>query len=199
MASRILIPPATSPVFPNHCAACLREPAGYHETALELTAPVMVNRGGIQVVAGHQTVHCTCAVPYCSRHLRRSLRLPRLIRTARRNCIIGAIIVSGVLAAGTAQVLYMYTYLMERRPPVFAGIVGSVFVAAMLLSLPLLPRFMYRLCGLLLPAKAARGGSEHATLGLRLRVTPTSDGDSQLAITIANPEYAELFRRVNRN
>ncbi len=197
MATRILIPPATSPVFPNHCAACLREPAGYHEISLELTVPVTVDRGGIEVIAGHRTTQRTCAVPYCGYHLKKSLRHPKLVRAARRNCVLGALLVAGGIAASTGQLLYMYSYLMERRLPVFAAVVATTFVVSLLIALPLLSRFMYRLCGLLLPPKRKGGNAAWSTLGMRFVAMPTADGDSQIAMTIANPRYAELFRRVN--
>ncbi|MBD3241496.1 MAG: hypothetical protein GF331_12980 [Chitinivibrionales bacterium] len=198
MATRVLIPPATSPVFPNHCAACLREPAGYHEITLELTDPVTVDRGGIKIIAGHQTTQRTCAVPYCSSHLKKSLRHPRLVRAARRNCVLGALLVAGGIAAGTGQLLYMYSYLMEQQPAVFAAIVAGAFVTSLLIALLLLSRFMYRLCGLLLPPKRNREDAAWSALGMRFVTMPTADGDSQVAMTIANTRYAELFRRANR-
>jgi hypothetical protein len=197
MKRHIVIPPAATPIFPNHCAVCLREPSGSHEVSLELTVPVTVDRAGIPVVAGHRTTRHVYAVPYCGRHLAQSGKLMKLIAASRRTALFGGVLLSAAAAGGTAQLLFMYTYYMEKQPLVFGAIVAGAFAATLPMALPLLFRLVPRLFGLLLSPKRPRGPSECAALGMRFTAVPTPDGDSQLTITVANPGYAELFQRVN--
>ena len=191
--------PAERPFdFPSHCPACLAPAEGFHTVRLRVTTQAVVERNGRKTVAGHRTDERDFEVPYCERHLRDSLGLPKRLRAFKRTRLLGALVAAALAGGITAQALYYYTMLMEKQPAVFAAVVAAAAIIGPLVALPLVSMFSAKLNRIMLPHTLLEQSPAGATLAVHVGVAADMHtGSEEITLLMARKRYAEYFRKIN--